>query len=83
MADHINIAAPKKRHELEDRLWRERMQTELKVLQEAYDKLASDMDSIFTRIGRGEQVELRYPDGQVIPITKARRRGDKDGGHGA
>lgn len=80
MADHINIAAPRKRYELEERLQREQMQTEIRVLQEAYDSLASDMDAIFTRIARGEQAELHYPDGQVIPITRARRRGDKDGG---
>jgi hypothetical protein len=33
-----------------------------------------------TGIGRNEQVELVYPNGEIVLITKARKRGEKEGG---
>lgn len=80
MADHINISAPRKRYEMQDEIARAHMEAEMKLLQARYDGMASDLDAIFTRIARGEQVELHYPDGTVVPITKARKRGERDGG---
>jgi hypothetical protein len=79
MPDHINIHPPRRRDELEDRLKFERVQVELTVLREAYDELRGDMDSIFTRIGRREQVELHYPDGEIVLITRAKPRTEKEG----
>lgn len=83
MADHINISAPRRRHELQERITAQQMKAEMEILRNAYDDMASDLDSIFTRIARGEQVELHYPDGTIVPITKARRRGGADTGDGA
>lgn len=74
MADHINIHAPQKRYDLQDELARAHMEAEMTVLRNRYDKMADDLDAIFTRIARGEQVELHYPDGTMVPITRARRR---------
>jgi len=80
MADHINISAPRMRYELQDQLETAKMRAELDTLRMHYDSRANDLASIFNRIARGEQVELHYPDGTVIPITRARKRGEKDGG---
>lgn len=80
MADHINIRPPRDLFEMEDRMAKARLEAEMKVLQAAYEKVCADLDSIFTRIARGDQVELHYPDGQVVLITRARKRGSGDGG---
>jgi len=76
VADHINIRAPRDLFEMEDRFQKARLEAEMKVLQTAYETVRADLDSIFTRIGRGEQVELHYPDGKVVLITKAKKRGN-------
>lgn len=80
MADHINISAPRRRHEMRDDIARAQMEAEMKLLKDGYDDMAGDLDAIFTRIARGEQVELHYPDGTVVPITKARPRKAGEGG---
>lgn len=80
MADHINISAPRDRDALRDRIEKAQMKAELETLRIHYDSMVENLDSIFTRIARGEQVELHYPDRTVIPITRARKRGEKDGG---
>lgn len=80
MADHINISAPRHRYEMQDAIARAHMEAEMKLLQMHHDKMADDLDSIFTRIARGEQVELHYPDGKVILVTKAKpRKAGEDG----
>ena len=80
MADHINISAPRSRSELQERIGAEQAKAEMTILRSAYDDMASNLDSIFTRIARGEQVELHYPDGKVILVTKAKpRKAGEDG----
>lgn len=80
MADHINIRLPCRRSELQESIASAQMKIEMELLRNAYDDMRGELESIFTRIARGEQVELHYPDGTVVPITKARRRGERDGG---
>lgn len=79
MADHNNIRSPRDRMDLEERLQRERLEAELTVLREAYDDLRGDLDAIFTRIGRGDQVDLQFPDGEIVTITRARPRKSQEG----
>ncbi|RWB67598.1 hypothetical protein [Mesorhizobium sp.] len=80
MADHINIHAPRDRYDLRAEIELAHMKAEMALLQQRYDKMESDLDSIFTRIARGDQVELHYPNGEIVLITKARKRGEKEGG---
>lgn len=80
MADHINIRPPVSLLDMQERIANAKVRAELETLQRHYNDMASNLESIFNRIARGEPVELHYPDGTVIPITRARRRGDKDGG---
>lgn len=74
MPDHINIHMPRTRDVLQDAIGRAQLEAEMKVLRTNYDKMAGDLEAIFTRIGRGDQVELHFPDGNVVPITRARPR---------
>lgn len=80
MADHINISWPRQLWEMEDRVAKAKLEAEMRVLQTAYEAMASNLDAIFTRIARGDQVELHYPDGKVILVTKAKpRKAGEDG----
>lgn len=80
MTDHSDVGAPRTRADLAEIIEARRLKVELEVLQCAYDTMADDMKAMFARIARGEQVELRYPDGTVVPVTRARRR--ESGGDG-
>lgn len=74
-ADHININHPDSPGRAVDGnvyrgiLERDKIALELKQLQQWHDCLVRDMTSIFTRIERGEPVELHYPDGSVYIVT--------------
>lgn len=67
MADHINIHHPGPR---EERMRRAIEIAELKAriaTMEGYMlDMEGDLGAIFTRIQRGDNVELHYPDGTVI-----------------
>lgn len=83
MTDHINITHPDSRDRwMHYRREIERLKADLTLTNSMLMEVQGDLSSIFTRIQRGEQVELHYPDGTVIPITKARRRGGSDTGDG-
>lgn len=69
MADHINIHHP---GNIDNRMRAAIETAELKarvsVLERYLMGAQSDLDAIFTRIARGEVVELHYPDGRVIVV---------------
>lgn len=73
MADHINIQHPDycgvESRSYRDRLEIEKLKLELKQLRQWYDSVSNNLESIFTRIERGETAELHYPDGRVIVIA--------------
>jgi hypothetical protein len=50
------------------------------ILERAHNRLSLQLAAIFDGIGRNEQVELVYPNGEIVLITKARKRGEKEGG---
>lgn len=69
MADHINITHPD-RHEqfLREQLPLAELKARLEVMSMQARSLSSDLSAIFTRIDRGETVELHYPDGEVVIV---------------
>jgi hypothetical protein len=73
MADHINIVHPAPRGEGSDfyrqTLSEKKLRVELEQMTTWYHALEADLTSIFTRIERGDPVELHYPDGRVFQIT--------------
>lgn len=76
-ADHINIQHPERRGVDSDTYrWimeNDKLKLELKQLRQWYDTLERDLSSIFTRIERGQTVELHYPDGRCFVVTGADR----------
>jgi hypothetical protein len=52
----------------------------VEILERACNRALIQLQSIFDGIGRNEQVELVYPNGEIVLITKARKRGEKEGG---
>lgn len=52
-----------------------KQRAEMEHLQCRVEQLSLDLAAIFDGIRDGGPVELTYPDGTVVPITKARRRG--------
>lgn len=49
---------------------------EMDVLQTRLQEAIESLANIFDSIARGEKVDLTYPDGQIITITRARNRGE-------
>lgn len=75
MNDHVNIQHPDSyRRMVEEKSEIEALKVRIKILEQANAGLSSNLDAIFNRIARGDQVELHYPDGSVVLITKARKR---------
>lgn len=76
-ADHINIQHPERRGADSDtyrsRLEIEQLRAELKQLRMWYDTLERDLTAIFTRIERGDEAELHYPDGRIFVIAGRER----------
>ena len=72
MADHININHPQQYDPFRtDNLLHVRvqeMELELKIANQRLNAAMADLGSIFTRIDRGQTVELHYPDGRKIVI---------------
>lgn len=72
-ADHININHPERRGADSDRfrsiLEHDKLKLELTQLRQWYDMLERDLTAIFTRVERGDPVELHYPDGSVYVVT--------------
>lgn len=70
MADHVNIVHPDSNREA----WRHmqevaELRARLEIAEKRARSLESDLDSIFTRIERGEKAELHYPGGGVVYIA--------------
>jgi hypothetical protein len=62
-----------------DRIERAKMRAEMEHLQKRVERLSTDMAAIFDGIDRGEQVDLQYPSGEVVTITRARPRKTQEG----
>lgn len=70
MADHVNIQDP----ESMERNWRhleevQILSTKLTVANQRILHLEGELSAIFTRIGRGDPVELHYRDGSMIRVV--------------
>jgi hypothetical protein len=74
MPDFINIAHPERlgpdSQEYRNNLEIKRLKAELEQLRVWYDMIEARLMSIFTRIERGDPVELHYPDGAVIRVAR-------------
>lgn len=72
-ADHININHPDRLDVYSDVyrsvLERKRLELEVAQLGEWLKMATRDLEAIFTRIERGEPVELHYRDGSVYVLT--------------
>jgi hypothetical protein len=71
MADYINIS------EIDrfDTRWDERVafdkiKVELDIMTKRFEQAESHLSAIFTRIGRGDEVQLHYRDGEVVRIGR-------------
>ena len=69
MASHINI----QQIERFDTNWDWALadlkaKAELEIMTKRFEQAASQLDAIFTRIARGDEVELHYRDGSVIRV---------------
>lgn len=72
-ADHINVMHPD-RYSLDSDIFRDRLtirklQVELENVTQFHAAVSRNLEAIFTRIGRGDPVELHYPDGRVFVVT--------------
>lgn len=77
MPDHINIHHPRPREErMRHAIEVAELKARASVMAAYIADMESDLTAIFTRIGRGDPVELHYPDGSVIPVV------DRARGHG-
>jgi hypothetical protein len=74
MPDHINIHHPDSRAKYRrERLAIEELRAKVSTLESFLLDAEGDLEAIFTRIERGDQVELNMPSGAVFVITgKAR-----------
>lgn len=74
MPDHINISHPSEYGIQSDfylnKLKLAQLRIEIEQLCSVYRSVSDNLDSIFTRIGRGESVELHYPDGTVRTVAE-------------
>ncbi|RVC47628.1 hypothetical protein EN781_00395 [Mesorhizobium sp. M4A.F.Ca.ET.090.04.2.1] len=78
MADQVTH--PPRISDLQASIARAQTQAKMDVLERTNEVLTRQLAAIFDGIGRNEQVELIYPNGEVVLITKARKRGEKEGG---
>lgn len=72
MADQITH--PPRLSDLQQQIAHAQTQAKMDLLERTNEKLTSHLLSIFDGIGRNEHVELIYPGGEVVLITKARPR---------
>lgn len=78
MAD-VSIAHPGRTSDEIERIERAKMRAEMEHLQGRVERLSSDMAAIFDAIANGEQIDLQYPDGRVLTVTRAKKRGEREG----
>ncbi|MDG4887616.1 MAG: hypothetical protein E5V67_22820 [Mesorhizobium sp.] len=74
------VTAPLRLSDLQASIARAQIEAKMDVLERTNERLTLHLQSIFDGIGRNEQVELIYPNGEVVLITKARKRDRGEGG---
>ncbi|ODT87038.1 hypothetical protein [Phenylobacterium sp. SCN 70-31] len=71
MADHINISQIDRfDSEWNSRLEFNKLKAELDIMTQRFKQAQSNLDAIFTRIARGEDVELHYSNGDVVRVGR-------------
>ncbi|MES0071857.1 hypothetical protein [Mesorhizobium sp. M0058] len=78
MADQVSH--PPRLSDLQASIARAQLDAKMTILEQMNERLTLQLQSIFDGIARGGQVELVYPDGEVVLITKARPRKTGEGG---
>jgi len=72
MADHVNIIQIERFDQhWDDRLAHDKIKAELEIMTMRFQQAQSNLDAIFTRIRRGDDVELHYRNGDVIRVVRA------------
>lgn len=74
------VTAPPRLSEMQLEVSRAQLAAKMEVLERVNERLTLHLQWIFDGIGRNEQVELVYPNGEVVLITKARKRERGEGG---
>ncbi|WP_027163409.1 hypothetical protein [Mesorhizobium sp. WSM1293] len=74
------VSHPPRISDLQLRIAQAQTQAKMDLLERANETLTNQLTTIFDGIGRNEQVELIYPSGEVVLITKARPRRAGEGG---
>lgn len=69
------ITFPPRKSDVQLEIENAQLKAKMDVLERTTERVTSHLASIFDGIARGDQVELQYPDGQTVLITKARKRG--------
>lgn len=78
MADQITH--PPRLSDLQLQIAHAQTQAKMDLLERTNEQLTRHLQAIFDGIGRNEQVELVYPNGELVLITKARKRDRSEGG---
>ncbi|MDG4874131.1 hypothetical protein P9273_03340 [Mesorhizobium sp. WSM4935] len=74
------VSHPPRISDLQLRIAQAQTEAKMDLLERANVSLTSQLMTIFDGISRNEQVELIYPNGEVVLITKARKRDRSEGG---
>ncbi|MGR9441639.1 hypothetical protein [Rhizobium leguminosarum] len=75
MPDHINIHHPDNRAKYRrERLAIEELRAKVTTLENFLLDAEGDLEAIFTRIERGDEVELHMPSGEVFIVTGKPRK---------
>jgi hypothetical protein len=70
MADHINISERNQRQSDWARIVEvEKLKVEVIWAEKRADAMVRDLEAIFTRIGRGDTVQLHYENGTMIEVS--------------
>lgn len=74
MVETVTVGHPGRYSDVDASMRAAQLKARNVVLEETVAKLIHDLAAIHDSIKRGEQVDLIYPDGEVITITRARKR---------
>lgn len=76
----MNIYHPGRTSDLEDKIAAAAQRARMEIITVELHALQQSLAAIFDGIARREQVDLTYDDGEIVTITRAKKRGEKDTG---
>lgn len=76
----MNIDHPGRISDLEDKITAAAQKARIEVITAELHAAKRSLAAIFDCIARREQIDLTYDDGEIVTITRAKKRGEKDAG---